>query len=376
MNIVLTGPMGSGKSAVGKVVAEKMKLVFMDIDEEMEKRSGITIREIFEASSEDHFRNLEEEIVRQIANLEDHVIATGGGAVLRPVNMRRLRKKGLVINLRASIDSLLERIGMNNDRPLLNAGQSPKASLEKILEERSDLYQNADHFIDTDGKTIEDIANEIINLAKLPRIRICACIAGNNTLANITKAQSIGASMVELRLDLMEEPDISGLIAECALPVIATDRGVDKSNLKKAIEAGCDIVDIEIEFPEKEELMALARHKRCRIILSHHDHEGTPEVFDQDFEGADIIKMATTLRSREDGKKLLSFLLEKTEKEKIVIGMGQLGQYTRVAFPMLGSFLTYASFEDEVAPGQMNIHIMNRLYQEMGLKGRSQEVGS
>jgi len=139
--------------------------------------------------------------------------------------------------LRASIDTLLERMSDDDTRPLLKDGQSPKDSLSKIMDERADLYKNADYFIDTDKLIIEEVVEFVIHNTHLPYIRICASIGGSDPLGDVNRAPVLGASMIELRFDLMNEPDVKNLVESCSLPIIATDRsGIE--NLKLAIDAG------------------------------------------------------------------------------------------------------------------------------------------
>ncbi|MFH1424329.1 MAG: type I 3-dehydroquinate dehydratase [archaeon] len=360
MNLVLTGPMGSGKSAVGEDVAEALGMEFVDTDELVVQKAGMGINEIFEKHGQGKFRELEESVVAEVAKLDNHVIATGGGAVLRFVNMRRLRRNGLVVNLKASVETLHERLKGKKDRPLLNK-LNPEEELRKHSEGRMPFYRNADFTIETDGLSIEEVAQKVVSLIKLPSVRICACIAGENPEKQIESALEKGAGMVELRLDLIENPQILQLVQMSGLPVIATDRE-NPENIIRAIEAGCDLVDVDAEDENKERIVKKARLNGCKVIVSMHDFEKTPEEIKIP-EGGDLKKIACKVNTLEDAERLLKLAQER--KDLIVVGMGELGRHTRVAAPLLGSYLTYAG---NIAPGQLPLESMVNIYKEAGLR--------
>ena len=121
-NIYLVGPMGSGKSAVGRRLATLLDLKFVDSDAEIERRTGVDIRYIFEKEGEARFREREREVIAELTALEDVVLATGGGAVLDPRNRERLKSTGTVVYLQASVDTQLDRTRRGRNRPLLLAG--------------------------------------------------------------------------------------------------------------------------------------------------------------------------------------------------------------------------------------------------------------
>lgn len=364
MNIVLTGPMGSGKTTVGKTLAKSLGMKFVDTDELVMKKSGADINEIFAKHGEEHFRELEEKVIAEVSKFDNYVIATGGGVVLKPLNMRRLRRNGIIVNLRASLNTLYKRLKGKKDRPLLNK-PNYKKGLKTHLENRLSFYSNTDFIIETDKLNIKEITNKIHNIIKMPQIRVCACIAGSNPDKQIQRAVELGASLVELRLDLIQNPDIYALVQMSGLPVIATDRK-NKDNLIKAIEAGCDLVDIEIESPEKEQIIEKARQSNCRAIVSMHNFKKTPKNLEVEKGNADILKVATKTNSAEDCRRLLSLLNDRDDL--IVVGIGKLGTYTRVVAPLLGSYLTYASINKPLAQGQLTLRAMNEIYRRMGLK--------
>ena len=165
MNVSLVGFMGSGKTAVGKKVAEKMGFDFVDTDDLVEEGSGKKISEIFEKEGEETFRNLERTAVKKAGEMDNVVIATGGGAVLSPENLENLRKNGPVVLLKVSAEQALERVRNEKHRPLL-AVADPLGKIRELLETRQKFYELADHQIDTEGKTPEQIADEIVHLIK------------------------------------------------------------------------------------------------------------------------------------------------------------------------------------------------------------------
>lgn len=364
MNIVLTGPMGSGKTTVGKAVANALRMKLIDTDNLIMKKTDMSVNEIFVKYGQRDFRRREEEVITEVSKLDNRVIATGGGVVLNPVNMRRLRRNGIVINLWASLDTLCDRLKDKKDRPLLNKPTLRK-KLKKYSEGRLPFYKNADFIIETDKIEAEKLVERIVNIAKMPRVRICGCVAGSDSGKQIQQAVELGAYFVELRLDLIPNPDIFSLVQMSSLPVIATDRR-NKDNLIKAIEAGCDFVDIEVESPEKKRVIEKAKLNDCQVIVSMHDFEKTPEKFSFEKGNADLFKIATKVNSVEDCKRLLGLL--KNKNDLIVLGMGELGTFTRIVAPLLGSYLTYASINQNTAPGQLNLEIMHAIYKGMGLR--------
>ena len=364
MNIVLTGPMGSGKTTIGKEVAKNLSMDFIDTDNLIIKKESMSINEIFAKYGQSDFRRREEEVIANVWKLDNQVIATGGGVVLSLANMRRLRQNGIVINLRATFETLYERIKDKKDRPLLNK-PIYKEELKKHSEGRLQFYKNADFVIEVDNMVVKEITKRIVSIAKMPHVRICGCVAGSNPAKQIQQAVEVGAAFVELRLDLILNPDISSLVKMSGLPVIASDRK-NKNNLIKAIEEGCDFVDIEIESQEKEKVIEKAKSNDCKVIASIHDFEKTPKNFLLKKGNADILKIATKVNSIEDCQRLLSLL--RNRNDLIVIGMGELGTFTRIVAPLLGSYLTYASIDKSIAPGQLSLETMLGIYRNMGLR--------
>lgn len=161
MNIVLTGFMGTGKTSVGRALAAKAGMSFMDIDEQIARDTGLSIQQIFAGAGEGHFRELESRAVELVSLLDRFVIATGGGVVLNQNNMKALRRNGVIVNLMASVDSVLERTKPWQDRPLLIGGD-PREKIEALLAEREKFYGNCDLRVDTTGVGVDEVADKII----------------------------------------------------------------------------------------------------------------------------------------------------------------------------------------------------------------------
>jgi shikimate kinase len=161
-NIFLIGPMGSGKTAVGKQLARQLDLVFYDSDVEIERRTGVDIPYIFEKEGEAGFREREREVIDDLTRLDGVVIATGGGAVLLPENRERLAARGCVVYLRTGIDHQLERTRHGRHRPLLYT-EDPEARLRALMEHRSPLYESiASMIVPTDGRQVRAVTDEIV----------------------------------------------------------------------------------------------------------------------------------------------------------------------------------------------------------------------
>ena len=157
MNIVLTGFMGTGKSTIGKLLAEELKKDFIDTDLFIERRYGKSIPQIFEEEGEERFRDLEVNVIKEIAKRKNAVISCGGGVVLNPVNVERLRKKGRIVLLTASLEDIMKRISEDRKRPLLR-----KYKIETLLKLREPIYFSvADFIVNTTDVSVEETVNII-----------------------------------------------------------------------------------------------------------------------------------------------------------------------------------------------------------------------
>ena len=162
MNIILCGMMGVGKSSVGIRVAELTGRRWYDTDIVISDRHG-RISDIFEYYGEAHFRTLETEVVRELADKDGLVISTGGGLVLKPENNELLKRNGKIFFMRASFETLLGRVKADETRPLLRDTGKTAEKLGELLAQRTPVYEAvADCIVDTDGKSIDEVAREIV----------------------------------------------------------------------------------------------------------------------------------------------------------------------------------------------------------------------
>ena len=161
-NIVLVGFMGTGKSVVGRVIAQKLEFHFIDTDDVIEQTSKAKISDIFAEHGEVYFRDLESQAVKSVALMKNQVVATGGGVVLRSSNIDLLRTGGPIFCLNATPKAIWERVRSSRNRPLLR-GPEPLKKIETLLDKRAPYYALADHQIETTGVSVDRVADEIIS---------------------------------------------------------------------------------------------------------------------------------------------------------------------------------------------------------------------
>lgn len=160
-NIFLVGMMGAGKTSVGRVLAKRLNKTFYDSDHVIEERTGVKISVIFEIEGEPGFRHRESAVLDELTALDDVVLATGGGAVLAQENRDRLRTRGTVVYLRASVKDLLNRTRHDKNRPLLQTAD-PRARLNELYEMRDPLYREVAHVtIDTGSQSLATLVNRL-----------------------------------------------------------------------------------------------------------------------------------------------------------------------------------------------------------------------
>ena len=160
-NIILIGPMGSGKTSTGRMLAKEMGYAFADTDEEVTKRTGVSIAYIFDVEGEEGFRKRECLALKECLNDNNTILSTGGGIVLSKENRDLLQDRGTVIYLQTSIHSQLKRTASTNNRPLLQ-NKNPEETLEKLMLTRAPLYEEiADITIMTDNKSLQEMSKEI-----------------------------------------------------------------------------------------------------------------------------------------------------------------------------------------------------------------------
>ncbi|MBF8741294.1 MULTISPECIES: shikimate kinase AroK [Pseudomonas] len=168
-NLILVGPMGAGKSTIGRLLAKELRLLFKDSDKEIELRTGANIPWIFDKEGEPGFRDREQAMIAELCALDGVVLATGGGAVMREANRKALHGGGRVIYLHASVEQQVGRTARDRNRPLLRTA-NPEATLRALLETRDPLYREiADLVVETDERPPRMVVLDILErLEKLP----------------------------------------------------------------------------------------------------------------------------------------------------------------------------------------------------------------
>ena len=162
MKLALVGLPGSGKSTVGRQLARRLNIPFTDSDHVIEQRIGCSIRDFFEREGEAAFRDVEESVIGELAQASAGVLATGGGAVLRPANRECLRQSGSVIYLRSTPEEVYRRVRHDGNRPLLQVA-NPLVRLRSLYEERDPLYRETAHFIIETGRpSVPTLVNMIV----------------------------------------------------------------------------------------------------------------------------------------------------------------------------------------------------------------------
>jgi shikimate kinase len=166
MNLVLIGYRGTGKSSIGRILADRLGKELVSTDAAIVQRANLAIPDIVTRYGWDHFRDLESQVCRELAGKDGLIIDTGGGAILRPENVACLKAGGVVFWLTAEVGTIVARIGGDTQRPSLTGTKSFTEEIEEVLRERVPKYEAAaDHRIATDGRTLVELADEI--LAKL-----------------------------------------------------------------------------------------------------------------------------------------------------------------------------------------------------------------
>ena len=159
--VFLVGPMGAGKTTIGRQLARSLKLHFVDSDKEIEERTGVDIPRIFDVEGEQGFRDREQQVIEELTNREGILLATGGGAVMRPENRKALGARGYVIYLHTTVEQQLARTAHDRNRPLLQTPDREKV-LRELLETRDPLYREiADLVVETANSSARAVAQKI-----------------------------------------------------------------------------------------------------------------------------------------------------------------------------------------------------------------------
>ncbi|WP_448249433.1 shikimate kinase AroK [Thalassotalea agariperforans] len=162
-NIFLVGPMGAGKSTIGRELADKLHLEFYDSDQEIERRTGADIAWVFDLEGEEGFRKREETVIDDLSQLQGIVLATGGGSVISDLVRNRLSARGIVVYLETTIDKQVARTQRDRRRPLLQTSEEPRTVLENLAVQRNPLYEEiADVIVQTDDQSAKVVANKIV----------------------------------------------------------------------------------------------------------------------------------------------------------------------------------------------------------------------
>jgi len=166
-NIFLIGPMGSGKSSIGRKLAETLTMTFHDSDKTIEERTGVNIAWIFDEEGETGFRERESKVIYELSQLSEIVLATGGGSILNKENRAALATHGFVVYLKTSIDEQVKRTERDQKRPLLQNKATRADVLKDLMQERENLYEDlADYVCNTDKRSVNAVVQEIVNVIK------------------------------------------------------------------------------------------------------------------------------------------------------------------------------------------------------------------
>ena len=161
MNVVLIGFMASGKTTVGRRLAQRLGYSFVDTDQFIEGELGCTIAQFFSIQGEPYFRALESRLADRLKGLQNAVVSTGGGLPVTPGNLERLREAGIVVFIKASLDDILMRLERDTRRPMLKGGEL-RETVQRLLAERMPLYEQAHLVVESHGKSVNRVCGEII----------------------------------------------------------------------------------------------------------------------------------------------------------------------------------------------------------------------
>ena len=164
-NIYIIGFMGTGKTSVGKILAQSLNMDFLDLDNVIEAKESAKITNIFAQKGEPYFRKVEKEVLKEAAQKENLIVACGGGIVIDEDNVNLMKKTGKIICLAAKAETILDRTKGYAHRPLLNVSD-PKVKIEELLNLRAPFYAKADYMIDTSNLSIEEVVSKILEIVQ------------------------------------------------------------------------------------------------------------------------------------------------------------------------------------------------------------------
>ncbi len=171
MNLIMIGFMASGKTSVGRRLAQRLGYSFLDTDQFIESEIGCSIAEIFSIQDEAYFRELETRLASRLHKLNNTVIATGGGMIISPGNKERLQRTGTIIFLKARRQDILERLQRDSRRPKAREGDDMETTVANLMTNRLPVYEQADIVIETGGKSVNRVCGEIIRELASPRAK-------------------------------------------------------------------------------------------------------------------------------------------------------------------------------------------------------------
>ena len=166
VNIALIGFMGTGKTSVGRLVADQLHFDYLDTDELIQAQTGRSITDIFAKDGEPAFRALEQKVVEELASRKNTVIATGGGLPVNPKNLASLKSHALVVSLWSSPEKIWERVRHQSHRPLLQ-DKNPQAKIRELLTAREPFYKQADVLLNTELRSVREVAQQIVHQFRL-----------------------------------------------------------------------------------------------------------------------------------------------------------------------------------------------------------------
>ena len=162
-NIVLVGFMGTGKTAVAKLLAQNTGMVYVSTDDLIEEKEKTTISNIFSKKGEEYFREIEKEVIHQVSEDNNQVIDAGGGVVINSENMAELRKNGVIVCLWASVETIYARTKKKSHRPLLKV-EDPVSRIKELMDKRRQFYEKADYHIETSNLSLEETVEAVKNV--------------------------------------------------------------------------------------------------------------------------------------------------------------------------------------------------------------------
>ena len=263
-NIILAGFMATGKSSVGKRLAARLGQEFVDLDALIEARAGMAIPAIFRAQGEAAFRALESQAARAVAARQGCVVATGGGAIVDPENLRAFQQSGVVITLTADVETILGRIGEGSDRPMLRDADK-RERIQLLMAERAPAYARADFVVDTSSKNVAGVVEEIVvllcGMVGVPPVPGAGMETVRVDLGGRGYAVHVGSQLLRRLGELVGPLRVGRRIGLVTHPILLTTHGYAEQVRQSLQAAGHEVVLLTV--PEGEESKSL--HETARL---------------------------------------------------------------------------------------------------------------